>query len=163
MPNDANTPPPVPSGSPPPLRSSSEVLSHCPRSPVFEQAGPSKQVSVVDFSSSLDEEDFIADTSRDVEFDKRLFGDLNCDIFGPPDDCKVITISGSDEEEEACEETVADANVAPSTAKKSLTPVAFAAIDDKDLGKIHDDNSDDLALKQDMGSGSSSGDKAGSP
>jgi hypothetical protein len=66
---------------------------------VFEQAGSSKQVLVVDLSSSSDEEDFIVDTSWDAEFARRLFGDLNRDVLGPPDDGKVIILSDSDEEE----------------------------------------------------------------
>jgi hypothetical protein len=67
-PSDAKTPPPVPSGSPSPPGSLSEVASCLPRSPVFKQDGPFEKASVVDLSSSLDEDDFIADTSRDLEF-----------------------------------------------------------------------------------------------
>jgi hypothetical protein len=54
---------------------------------------------VVDLSSSSDEEDFIVDTSWDAEFARRLFGDLNRDVLGPPDNGKVIILSDSDEEE----------------------------------------------------------------
>jgi hypothetical protein len=53
---------------------------------------------VVDLSSSLDEEGHIFDSSWDVEFARRLFGDLNHDVLRPPNDGKVIIISDSDEE-----------------------------------------------------------------
>jgi hypothetical protein len=39
-PNSAKTPPSVPSGSPSPLMSLSEVSSRCPHSPVLEQGDP---------------------------------------------------------------------------------------------------------------------------
>jgi hypothetical protein len=54
---------------------------------------------MVDLSSSSDEECLITDTSRDEEFARRLFGDLNCDILGPPSDGKIIILSDFDEEE----------------------------------------------------------------
>jgi hypothetical protein len=81
---------------------------------------------VIDLSSSSDEEYFIADTLKDAEFARRLFGDLNCDVLGPPDDAKVIFVSDSDEEEEVHEETTADA--APSGDEKFLTPTTYAAL-----------------------------------
>jgi hypothetical protein len=56
---------------------------------------------VIDLSLSSGEENFIADTSRDVEFTRKLFGDLNRDILGPPGDGKVIILDDSDEEKEA--------------------------------------------------------------
>jgi hypothetical protein len=68
---------------------------------VFEQGSPSRNILVIDLSSSSDEEDFVADTSRDEDFPKRLFGDPR-----PPGDGKVIILSDSDEEEEVHEETV---------------------------------------------------------
>jgi hypothetical protein len=55
---------------------------------------------VVDLSSSSDDGDLITDVSRDEEFTRRLFGDLNCDVLGSPDDVKIIILSDSDEEEE---------------------------------------------------------------
>jgi hypothetical protein len=73
---------------------------------VFEQGSPSRNILVIDLSSSSDEEDFVADTSRDEDFPKRLFGDLNHDVPRPPGDGKVIILSDSDEEEEVHEETV---------------------------------------------------------
>jgi hypothetical protein len=60
---------------------------------------------MVNLSSSSDEEGIITDTSRAEEFARRLFGDLNCDVLGTPDDGKIIILSDSDEEEdEVCEE-----------------------------------------------------------
>jgi hypothetical protein len=53
----------------------------------------------VDLSSSSDEECLITDTSCDEEVARRLFGDLNRDVLGPPGDGKIIILSHSDEEE----------------------------------------------------------------
>jgi hypothetical protein len=51
---------------------------------------------VVDLSSSSDEEGLIPDTSRDEEFTRRLFGDLNCNILGSPSDGNIIILNDSD-------------------------------------------------------------------
>jgi hypothetical protein len=59
---------------------------------VFEQGSASGTTPVSD-SSSL-----VVDTSRDEEFARNLFGDLNHDILGPPGDGKIIIIDDSDEE-----------------------------------------------------------------
>jgi hypothetical protein len=104
LPSDAKTPPSAPSGSPPPPRSPSEISSRHPCSLVFEQCGSSGKVSMIDLSLSSDEENFIADTSRDVEFTNKLFGDLNHDILGLPGDGKVIVLDDFDEEKEAQKE-----------------------------------------------------------
>jgi hypothetical protein len=66
---------------------------------MFEQGGPSEKVPLVDLFSSSDEKGLIPDTSRDEEFNKRLFGDLNRDVLGPPGDGKIIILSDFDEEE----------------------------------------------------------------
>jgi hypothetical protein len=63
---------------------------------------------VVDLSLFSDERDLIADVSWDEVFVRRLFGDLNRDVLGPPDDGKIIILSDSDKEEEVREEKVAD-------------------------------------------------------
>jgi hypothetical protein len=139
--SDAKTPPPTPSGSPPPPGSPSEISSCRPHSPVFEQGGPSRNILVIDLSSSSNQEDFFVDTSWDGEFTRRLFGDL----LGPSDDGKVILLSDSNEEEEAHEKTIIDADVAPYAAAKYSTPAASTADVDEDLWKMQDDNSDDLA------------------
>jgi hypothetical protein len=92
---------------------------------VFEQGGPFEKVPVVVLSSSSDEEGLIHNTSRDKEFTKRLFGDLNHDVHGPPSDGNVIILSDSDHEEEVREEDAADVEAAPSSAAgvlASITP-----------------------------------------
>jgi hypothetical protein len=102
---------------------------------VFEQGGPSEKVPVEDLSSSSDEEDLILDALRDEELARRLFGDLNCAVLGPPGDSNVIILSDSDEEEEeeVHEEDSTDAEVAPSSSVKSLAPTA--STDDTDKGR----------------------------
>jgi hypothetical protein len=97
-PAGAKTSSSAPSKSPPPLTSPLEVSSRCPRSPVWEKGGSSGKAPVVDLSSSFDEGDLIADVSRDEEFTRRLFGDLNCDFLGPPSDSKIIILSDSNKE-----------------------------------------------------------------
>jgi hypothetical protein len=92
-----------------------------------------------------------------------MFGDLNRDLLGLPGDNKVIILSDSDEEEEACEETVFHVDATSFAIMKSSTlspPVADA---DEDPGKMQDDNSDDLAPGQVTDKSSGDGDKAGSP
>jgi hypothetical protein len=80
----------------PHLRSLHATLAHW-----CSSRGGSGKAPVIDLSSSLDEEDIIAVTSRDFEFTQRLFGDLNRVVLGPPDDGKVIILDDSDEEKEA--------------------------------------------------------------
>jgi hypothetical protein len=114
-------------------------------------------------SSSSDEEDFFADTSRDEDFARRLFDNLNRDLLGPPGDGKVIILSDSDEEVEACEETTTTTDAAPSVAVKSSTPTASTADVDEDPGKMQNANSDDLAPGQNTDKSSGDGDEAGLP
>jgi hypothetical protein len=82
--DDAKIPPPALSGSPPPPGSPSEVSSCCRCPPVFEQGSTSGTTLVSDPSS------LVVDTSRDEEFTRKLFCDLNCDILGLPGDGKII-------------------------------------------------------------------------
>jgi hypothetical protein len=98
LPDDSKTLPPMPSGSPPSPGSPSEVSSRRPCSPMFEQGNASGKTPMIDLSSSSDEENFIVDTSHDAELTKKLFGDLNRDILGPPTDGKIIILDDSDEE-----------------------------------------------------------------
>jgi hypothetical protein len=74
--------------------------------------GSSGNAPVVDLSSSSNEGDLITDVSRDEEFTRRLFGDLNRDFLGPSDDGKIIILSDSNEEEGVCEEKDVDAEAA---------------------------------------------------
>jgi hypothetical protein len=100
---------------------------------MFEHGGSSRKAPVVDLSSSSDEEDLIPDTSHDFEFTQHLDGELNLALLGPPGDGKVIVISDSDEEMEAHEETITEAEATPfATAEKSLTPAASPAVTDED-------------------------------
>jgi hypothetical protein len=121
--DDAKTPPPSPSGSPPPPESPSEVLS-CRRCSLVFKQGSASGTTPVSGPSSL-----IVDTSRDEEFVRKLFDDLNCDILGPPGDDRIIIIDDSDEAQE--EETV------------GIEPTTFlaSAADAPTGGKV--DNSDD--------------------
>jgi hypothetical protein len=148
MPSDAKTPPPTSSRSPPPPGSPSEVSSHRPRSPVFEQGGPSEKTLVVDLSSSSDEEDHIPDTCHDFEFAQRLYDELNRALLGLTGDGKIIILSDSNKEEEAREETATDAKVVPFVAVaavKPLTPTASPADADEDPGATPNDSNDGLA------------------
>jgi hypothetical protein len=110
---------------------------------------------VVDLSSSSDEENLIADVSRDEDFTRRLFRNLNHDILGSPGDGKIIILSDSDTEEEVREEKATDAEAAPSSAIRSPTPTAFAA----DANGTYKSNTLDRAT----GGCSSGRDKAGLP
>jgi hypothetical protein len=65
---------------------------------VFEQGNASEKTTMIELSSSLDEENFIVDTSRDAELIKKLFGDLNRDTLRPPGDSKIIVLNDFDEE-----------------------------------------------------------------
>jgi hypothetical protein len=161
--SSAPTPPLAPFGSPPPLGFPLEVSSHCPCSPVFEQGGPSRKALIVDLSSSSNEEGVIPDTSRDVEFARRLFSDLNHSIFRPPGDGKVIILSDFNEEEEVHEEITADTDATHSS--DAGIPVSTASTTDTDepLKGVQGDNSDDHAPNQEADGGSNSGDKAGLP
>jgi hypothetical protein len=96
---------------------------------VCEQGGPSEKAPVVDLSSSLDEEGPIPDTLHDVEFARKLFGNLSRDVLKPPGDDNIIILSDFDKEEEVREEDAIDAE-APSSAMRSPAPTA--STDDAD-------------------------------
>jgi hypothetical protein len=161
--SETKTPPPVPSGSPPPPRSPMEISSCYPCSLVFEQGGPSGNIRVIELSSSSGEVGFFVDISRDAEFTKRLFGNLNRDLLRSPGDSKVIVLNDSDEEEEVHEESAANVEAVSSTIVKSSTPAPSAADANEDPRKMQDDNSDDLVPGQDTGKSSGGGGKAISP
>jgi hypothetical protein len=84
---------------------------------------------MIDLSLSLDEENFIADTSRDAEFTRKLFGDLNRDILRPRDS-KVIILDDSDEEKEAPDEKTVDTELAATSIVVNPVPTTSAAVDD---------------------------------
>jgi hypothetical protein len=104
----------------------------------------------VDLTLSPSEEDSVADTSRDEEFARKLFGDLNCDILGPPGDGKIIVISDSNDEDETHEDAAVNTEVAPPSAANSTdSPTSASDVNETPDG-VSDDNAD-------------GGDEAGSP
>jgi hypothetical protein len=104
----------------------------------------------VDLALSSSEEKSIADTSWDEEFARKLFGDLNRDIVGPPDDGKIIVISDSDDEDETHEDAPINAEAAPPSATNSADSPTSASDVDETPDEVSDDNAD-------------GGDEAGSP
>jgi hypothetical protein len=110
---------------------------------VFEQGGASG-ATPVSIPSSL-----VVDTSRDEEFVRKLFGDLNHDILGPPDDGKIIIIDDSDEAQEE------------GTAGIDPTAVPTSAIDAPAGTSVT--NSDDQGSEQEVNGGSDSECSTGAP
>jgi hypothetical protein len=147
-PSKASTPPPSHSGSPPPTQSPPVTSSRRLCLTPCEQGGPSEPVPVVDLALSSGEEDFVADTSRDEKLARKLFGDLNRDILGPPGDGKIIVLS--DSKDEKPEDAAVNAKAAPfSTANSTDSPTSAPDADETPDG-VSDDNAD-------------GGDEAGSP
>jgi hypothetical protein len=97
---------------------------------------------MIDLSLSLDEENFIADTSHDAEFTKKFFGDLNCDILGPPGDGKVIILDDSDEEKEVSDEKTVDIELTATSAVVNPASTASAVAVDAPV-EVKNNNSDD--------------------
>jgi hypothetical protein len=114
---------------------------------------------VIDLSSSSDEEDLIAATSRDFEFTQILLSKLNHAVLGPSGDGNIIILSDSDEEEVREEKTVDTKDVAPSAA---VNPASTASVNDAFAGAKNDD-SDDQAPNQEAGGNNSTGGDADEP
>jgi hypothetical protein len=146
LPDDTETPPLVPSGSPPSPGSPSVVSSRCPYSLVFEQGNASGKTPILGPSS------FIVDTSRDEEIVRKLFGDLNRDILGLAGDGKIIVLDDSDDDDEAQEEKTVDieSTVAPASADDAPTEARI-------------DNSDDQRPGQEADGGDNNGRSTGDP
>jgi septum formation inhibitor MinC len=89
---------------------------------------------MIDLSLSLNEENFITDTSRDAEFTRKLFGDLNHDILGQPGDGMVIILDDSDEEKEAPDEKTVGTKLTATSAAVNPAPTASTAVDDAPEG-----------------------------
>jgi hypothetical protein len=104
----------------------------------------------VDLALSSSEEDSVTDTSRDEEFARKLFGDLNHDILGPPGDGKIIVISDSNDEDEMHEDATVNAEAAPPSVANSVDSPTSASDADETPDGVSDDNAD-------------GGDEAGSP
>jgi hypothetical protein len=96
---------------------------------------------VINLSSSADEENIIAATSRDFEFAQRLFDELNRVVLGPPGDGKIIVLSDSDEEE-VHEEKITGAEDVSASAAVNPASTASADADDAPV-RVKNDNSDD--------------------
>jgi hypothetical protein len=110
---------------------------------------------VINLSSSWNEEDLSAATSRDFEFTQRLFGKLNHAALRPPDDNKIIILSDSDEEE-VHEKKTTDTKDAAASAAVNPASIASANVVDAPMG-AKDDNSDDQAPDQEVGDDNGSG------
>jgi hypothetical protein len=141
-PSKASTPPPSLFGSPPPIQSLLETSSRRLYLTPCEQGGPSEPVPIVDLASSLREEDFFADTSRDEELARKLFGDLNRDILGPPGDGKIIVLSDSDDEDEEHKDAAVNAEAAPPSAVNSADTPTSAPDAYETPDGVQDDNID---------------------
>jgi hypothetical protein len=96
----------------------------------------------VDLVLSSGKEDSVADTSRDEELAKKLFGDLNRDILGPPGDDKIIILSDSDDEDEKPKDSAVNAEAAPSSVANSPDSPTSAPNADKTPDGVSDDNAD---------------------
>jgi hypothetical protein len=96
----------------------------------------------VDLASSSGEEDSFTDTSRDEELAKKLFGDLNRDILGPPGDGKIIVLSDSVDEDEMHEDAAINTEAAPPSAANSADSSTFAPDADETPDGVPDDNAD---------------------
>jgi hypothetical protein len=149
-PSKASTPPPSRFGCPPPTQSPPATSSRRLCLPPCEQGGHFEPVPVVDLALSSGEKESIADTSRDEEFVRKLFGDLKRDILGPPGDGKIIVISDSDDEDEMHEDFTVNAKATPpSVVNSAYSPTSASDVDETPDG-VSDDNAD-------------GGDEAGSP
>jgi hypothetical protein len=89
-------------------------------------------VNPVSIPSSL-----VVDTSRDEEFARKLFGNLNRDILGPPGDGKIIIIGNDDEVQEEGMTGIDPTAVPASTAD---TPVATSVTNNDDQGSEQEVN-----------------------
>jgi hypothetical protein len=113
---------------------------------VFEQ-GSASGVTPVSGVSSL-----IVDTSRDEEFARNLFGELNRDLLGPPGDGKIIIIDDSNDNDTAQEEGTTDTNPTTVLASVAHAPVGTSVT-----------NSDAQGSEQEVDGGSDSERSAGAP
>jgi hypothetical protein len=117
---------------------------------------------MIDLSLSLNEENFITDTSRDAEFTRKLFCDLNHDIIGQPGDGMVIILDDSDEEKEAPDEKTAGTKLTATSAAVNPAPTAPTAVDDAPEG-AKNDTSDHQGPDQEPSGGNGNGSGDGAP
>jgi hypothetical protein len=161
-PSDAKTLSPAPFGSPPPPGYVSEISSHRPCSPMFEQGGSSGKAPMIDLFLSSNEENFFTNTSCDAEFIKKLFADLNRGILGLPSDGKVIILDDSNEEKEASDEKMVGTELTATSVAVTPASTASAVADDAPVW-AKNDNSDDQGLDQEASGGNGNGSGADAP
>jgi hypothetical protein len=89
---------------------------------------------MIKLSLSSDEENFIANTSRDAEFTKKLFGDLNCNILRPLGDGKVIILDDFDEEKEVQEQKMAGTKLVATSAAVNPALTTSVVADNAPVG-----------------------------
>jgi hypothetical protein len=92
------------------------------------------------------------DTSHDEQFTRKLFGDLNRNILGPPGNGKIIIIDDSDNDDEAQDE---------GTVGIEPTAVLASAADAPTGARVTD--SDDQGSDQEVDGGDNSGRSASEP
>jgi hypothetical protein len=85
---------------------------------MYDHGEPSMGLLVVNHSS--EEEEAFPNTSWDEEIVRKLFGDLNCGLLGPPGNGNVIIFNDSDEEENVCEGDHAMSYPVPRKRERSL-------------------------------------------
>jgi hypothetical protein len=123
---------------------------------MFEQGNASGKTLMIDPFS------FIVDTSRDAELARKLFGDLNHDILGPPGDGKIIILNDSDDDIEAQEEKIVgiESTATPASADPALS--APTSANDAPAGAMID-NSDDQGPDQEADGGDGGRRSTGEP
>jgi hypothetical protein len=107
---------------------------------VFEQGSASRATPVSGPSSP------VVDTSRDEEFARKLFGDLNHEILGSPGDGKIIIIDDSDDDDDVQEEGTGGLDPTTVLASAAYAPVGARVA-----------NSDDQGSEQEADGGNDSG------
>jgi hypothetical protein len=86
----------------------------------------------------------VVDPSRDEEFARKLFGDLNRDILGPPGDSKIIIINDSDDDDEAQEGGTAGIEPTTVPASAAVAPAGVRVANSDDQGSDQEvDGGDD--------------------
>jgi hypothetical protein len=94
----------------------------------------------------------VVDTSRDEEFARKLFGELNHDILRPPSDGKIIIIDDSDNDDVVQEEGTIDIDPTAVPASAADAPAGTSVT-----------NSDAQGSKQEVDGGSDNKRSTGTP
>jgi hypothetical protein len=123
---------------------------------VFEQGNASRKTPMIDPFS------FVIDTSRDMKLARKIFGDLNRDILGPPGDGKIIVLDDSNDDTEAQEEKTASIESIAAPASADLALSAPTSADDAPA-RIKIGNSDDQGPDQEADGDEGGGRNADEP